>query len=739
VSGDGCASSAFERYHRTVQRWIWNKEFSALRQVQELAAPVLLDTEHDVLIAAPTGQGKSEAAFFPIWSRIVDSPTGSVRVLYIAPLKALINDQYRRQITFCEDAGIPVTPWHGDVAHAAKRKLVKEPSGILLITPESLEALFVRQGSAAASIFRRLDRVVVDELHAFFGSERGRQLQSLLARIELAVGRRVARVGLSATLGDDKLAAAEFLRPGDGNNVELVEAKDGGKELRLGVLAFVAAAPKFAGASEDEDQQSEVDGADFALRDSMYRSLRNGRRHLVFSNRRDLVERYTDMLRRRAEAEGIPNEFFAHHGSLAKELRESVEQRLHEDGRPTIVVCTSTLEMGIDIGDVESVGQIGCPPSVASLRQRLGRSGREDGAPNTLRVYVREPEIDERSTVPDRLRVELFQTLAMVELLVHDKWCEPPAAEAFHFSTLVHQTLSVIAERGGVRADQAWVDLCKNGAFRQVDVRSYMELLRGLAVKQLLMQDDERLLLLTEKGENLVNHYDFYAVFQTGEEYRLVCRGKALGHLPVTQPLSIGLFLIFAGRRWEITGVDDAKKVVDLVPAKGGRPPKFEGAGGALVHDRVRQKMRDIYAAAYVPPYLDRTSKRLLDEGRRTFAELGLAATSIIEEGSRSRWFPWAGDRVVNTWVLALAGRKLRTSTDGVSIEVDRVSPAQLGTVLREVEGDFPTAVGLADSVQNLTVEKYDSVVPRELLVREFAKRMLDVEGARRVAADARW
>ena len=230
-------SVAFDRLDPRIKRWIWESGWTELREAQERAIPLILDARWDVIIAASTAAGKTEAAFFPILTRLVGLETAGI-VIYISPLKALINDQSQRLATLTGRLDIPLTPWHGDVGQSQKTLFLKKPEGCLLITPESLEAILMRHGQGLGGLLAGLQYVVVDELHSFMGSERGKQLQSLLHRVEKTVGRFVCRVGLSATLGDMK-GAADFLRPGKGGNVALVVAKEGGQELRVLVKGVV--------------------------------------------------------------------------------------------------------------------------------------------------------------------------------------------------------------------------------------------------------------------------------------------------------------------------------------------------------------------------------------------------------------------------------------------------------------------------------------------------------------------
>lgn len=223
-SSDAAPSSAFDAYDERIRRWIWQRRWTALRDIQERAATPVLAGDRDVIIASATASGKTEAAMFPALSRILTRHRPGLRLLSVSPLKALINDQYRRLEELCEPLEVSVHRWHGDVAANRKRRVLDGDGGLLLITPESLEAMFVINGPKIARLFAGLDYVVIDELHAFIGTERGRQLQSLLHRVELAVRRRIPRLALSATLGDMGMAA-EFLRPGGGTDVEIVTSE----------------------------------------------------------------------------------------------------------------------------------------------------------------------------------------------------------------------------------------------------------------------------------------------------------------------------------------------------------------------------------------------------------------------------------------------------------------------------------------------------------------------------------
>jgi len=292
-------SRAFEHFHPKVQRWIWEQNWTELRDAQEASADVILEGNRDVIIASATASGKTEAAFLPIASRLASETTAKGLVLYISPLKALINDQFLRLEPFFKLLELPAHPLHGDVAASKKNDFVKSPQGILLITPESLEGIFVRRGTYIHSIFANLRYSVVDEVHAFVGSERGKQVQSLLARLETAIRRTVPRIGLSATLGDMGLAA-EFLRPGAGERVCTVVSETTGQEIKLVVQGYEET-DKPSSVRPKDEEQTEVDNAEIAIADDIFKQLR-GSSNLVFANSRANVELYADMLRQQCHS-----------------------------------------------------------------------------------------------------------------------------------------------------------------------------------------------------------------------------------------------------------------------------------------------------------------------------------------------------------------------------------------------------------------------------------------------------
>ena len=741
ASASDLQSQAFDLLAEPIRRWIWQKKWTALRDIQERAIPYLINGDDDLIIAAATAGGKTEAAFLPLISKALMTGSGEgFDLVYVGPLRALINDQFQRLEDLCETLEMPVHPWHGDISQAMKARARKNPRGVLLITPESLEAMFVLRSAEMPRLFADTQAIVIDELHALLDSERGVHLRSLLTRLELAVGRRIRRVGLSATLGDMALANA-YLRPEAPEKVGQLVSSDE-QELRVQLRAYMAGRRTEHPDTED-DQADDADGqglaAARAVGEHIFDKLR-GNNNLVFAGSRGHVELYADLLRRMCEERRLPNEFFPHHASLAREHRGFVEKRLKDGGLPVTAICTSTLELGIDIGDVACVGQVGAPWSVAALKQRLGRSGRRAGQPSVLRMYTIEPETDADSHPVDAFHLGLVRSIAMIELLV-EGWCEPPRAEALHLSTLTHQILSVIAERGGASAKRLYATLCDRGPFRSVEQALFGRLLRQLGDTDVALIEQARdgTLLLGREGERAVEHYSFYAVFQTPQEFRVVHDGKTLGTIPVDMPLSPDMTIIFVGRRWRVLEVHDKERVIEVAPDYAGKPPRFGGDAGE-VHEAVIRRMRDVLLADVVPSYLDTTAAEILRSARAAYRRSGLDDVPIQPLGEdRYLLVPWTGTVGTNSLALVLTCVGYSVGTyDGV-LEVSSTG-SRSRSLISELEEIATDKVNLPDLIRGhagaLINEKFHHYLGDDLLLSDTLSRRLDLNAVPEIAQD---
>ncbi|MEQ9886723.1 MULTISPECIES: DEAD/DEAH box helicase [Pectobacterium] len=722
-------SSAYDSLDPRVRKWVYKQGWSALRPLQESAIPVVLARDQDVLISAGTAAGKTEAFFLPACSAIADITSG-FGIIYISPLKALINDQHRRLESLGEALDMPVTPWHGDVPQSKKKKIRTGPAGILLITPESLESLLINSSGWIKQAFSPVAYIVIDEFHAFIGTERGMQLLSLLNRIDHVLGRHanpVPRVALSATLGElDKVP--ELLRPDQRLPCEIVTDSNSTATLQVQVKGYLIQVTE-----KGEEPQSSAEKHVCA---DIFRLCR-GDSHLVFANSRKRTESIAATLSDMCEENVVPNEFFPHHGSLSRELRETLEARLQQGNLPTTAVCTMTLELGIDIGKVQSVIQVTPPHSVSSLRQRMGRSGRRD-SPSVLRMLISEQELTATSDMVDRLRLQLVQSMAMIRLMITNRWFEPADACQMHYSTLLHQILAITAQWGGVRADQLWSQLCQTGPFRNIDLTDFKTLLRHMGGYGLLTQLASGEMVIGAEGEKLTNHYTFYAVFNTPEEFRIVTGSRTLGTVPVDSPLLPDQHIIFGGRRWKVTEIEVEKKVIYVEATKGGQPPQFSG-GGMSVHDVVRQEMLTIYRendyriaiGSKSVDYADATARSLFAEGCDSFKRFNLQNSHFISDGQRSYVLPWMGDKVVNTITALLMRSSFKASSFAGVIEIDDASVPTVQHALKEMLlSGLPSESELAADVPEKYLDKYDDYLPESLLAKGYGAKAYDIEGA---------
>lgn len=712
--------AALDRLAEPMRQWVRAAGWPELHGVQKRAVGPVLAGDRDVLISAGTASGKTEAAFLPALSRVlfdgVEERPG-VRVLYLCPLKALINDQEPRLRSLAGAAGLRVCAWHGDQSREDKAAFLDHPSGLLLITPESLEHILLRHGHWCYGAFAHLACVVVDEFHSFVGNERGVQLLSQLCRLETMLHRRVPRLALSATMGDPAAMAGE-LRPHRGDYPCALVRDDGASDTYLQLHAYWRYPPFIRKTSDGEKELVRL----------MYGFLLNGH-NLVFTNSRGRTEKLANALSALCAQDGIPNQFFPHHGSLARNLRANLERRLQRSDVPTTAVCTMTLELGIDIGDMDSVSQLDAPSSVASLSQRLGRAGRR-GDRRVFRLFLLENFLLRNAPAADRLHLGLFQSLAVLELLA-SHWCEPVESPRLHCSTLVQQILSLLAQYGGLRPSHLWKTLCESGPFT-LGAGDFSRLLAGMSTAGLISRDaDTKEARLEPRGQSLVDAADFGVAFSTPVNFVLECGGEVVGNLPLAEPLEKDARILFAGRPWTVVSIDEGRRRVQLRPDNEGTPPTFSGVGQP-VHDRVRATMREIYANGREPRFANVLARKMFREGKLAFMDLGLHRSPLVYNGGvHHHLVPWRGDRFCRTLArfVTLAGFQADVTGGIVDIRCDNTARL-LGALERFVVRGKPTPGDLVRGMPEELQEKYSFCVPADLLFRDNAARFYDPDAA---------
>lgn len=731
--------NVFTRYAPFIQDYIYQSGWQALRSVQNAAAEAIFNTDDNVLLTASTASGKTEAAFFPILTLLDEDPPHSVGVLYIAPLKALINDQFGRLSELCEEAGIQVTRWHGDVSHAQKRRLLRKPSGILQITPESLESLMINKHMEIPSLFGDLRFIVIDEVHSLLRGDRGMQTFCLIERMCRLADCRPRRIGLSATIGNPE-EAGRFLGAGSGRRT-LIPRIEGGREVwRLSMEHFFNSGPQ-----ADEGRQL-IDAAPVLEEASdtapkaadpgigyIFEHTR-GRKCLIFTNSREECEALCQSLRQYCEANHEPDRFLIHHGNLSASYRESAEEEMKDDDSLLSVCATATLELGIDIGRLERAFQVDAPFTVSGFLQRMGRTGRR-GDPCEMWFVMREDHPEPRAMLPQLIPWYLIQGIALVQLYIEERFVEPPRTQRLPYSLLYHQTMSTLASCGEMTPAELATRVLTLSSFHLITQDDYRILLRHLIKIGHIDQTENGGLIVGLEGERIVNNYKFYAVFQENVEYAVRAGAEELG--TIVKPPPIGDKIAIAGRVWVVEEVDHRRREVCCTLVKGNIPAYFGDVAGDI-HTRILERMYGVLKEQNSYPYLMRHAVCRLQEARESFAKSGMRDHPLVHLGG-NMWalFPWLGsyaflalERMLKIRCKQRLGLKGLDSLRPYYLQFTmKVSASDFYRIMaEEAEQDFdPLELVYPNEVPNF--EKYDEYIPAELVRKGFALGVLDVEG----------
>ena len=738
--------NVFERYAPFIQDYIYRSGWQTLRSVQNAAGDAIFGTDAHVLLCASTASGKTEAAFFPILTILDEDPSQTVGVLYIAPLKALINDQFGRLNELCEEEGIPVNRWHGDVAQSKKRKLLRHPSGILQITPESLESLMINKHMEIPSLFSDLRFIVIDEIHSLLRADRGLQTFCLIERLCALAGCNPRRIGLSATIGDPKAAGA-FLAAGSGRKC-VIPKFDGGKEIwRLSMEHFYNTAPQ---ADEGKEHSSLPEGIALPPAETptdtapaaadpgigyIFEHTR-GKKCLVFTNSREECEAVCQNLRQYCEANHEPDRFLIHHGNLSASYRESAEEEMKDDDSLLSVCATATLELGIDIGRLERAFQIDAPFTVSGFLQRMGRTGRR-GDPSEMWFVMREDHAEARAMLPDLIPWFLIQGIALVQLYIEDRFVEPPRTQRLPYSLLYHQTMSTLASCGEMTPGELASRVLSLSCFHRITQDDYRLLLRHLLEIDHINRTESGGLIVGITGERIVNNYKFYAVFQENIEYTVHAGSEQLG--TIVKPPPVGDKIAIAGRVWVVEEVDHKRRDVYCSLVKGNIPAYFGDVAGDI-HTRILERMYGVLGEEGTYPYLMRHAVCRLDDARNTFRKSRMADRPLIHLGGKM-WalFPWLGsyaflalERFLKIRCGKILGLKGLNSSRPYWMQFTmQVSETEFYEIVCEEAAKEMDPLELVYPKEVPVFEKYDEYVPEELVRKGFACGVLDVEGMR--------
>ena len=740
------ADRIFSRFPDFIKEYIYSHGWSELRDIQLDAARVIFETRSNLLLSSSTASGKTEAAFFPIISEIVSTPSAldSVSVLYIAPLKSLINDQFSRLDELLDMTGITLTHWHGDVGASHKSKLLKNPSGILQITPESLESMLINRANDLPRIFGGLRYVVIDEIHALIGSDRGDQVICLLSRLSKMIGHSPRRVGLSATIGDLELAAA-WLGAGSGRDTEAPIPPKQALKWRLGLEHFYIQNPNEiqtpAPALSTAEQR---DRGGYAALDPGYEYLYDcliGKKAIVFSNSREETEYVTATMRQIAKKRADKDIFHIHHGNLSAAIREGAEETMKDDSVTAAVTCaTVTLELGIDIGKLDRVAQVGSPTTVSAFLQRLGRSGRRGTPPEMFMLYREETPLP-NAPLPQIIPWELLRGIAIIDLYSAERFIEPPRIKKMPLSLAFHQTLSIIASQGELAPKELADRVLSLSPLAPLGRDIYRALLVSMINDEYLELTEEKALIIGLKGERIINSFKFYAVFKDSEDYTVRCKSEEIG--TITTPPPVGDRFALAGRVWEVNEIDIPRRLIFVSAVDGKMEVSWPGEGGEI-HTKLLLAMRDVLLGDKEYPFLGENARARLDNARRVAKNARIGEHNLVFLGGQSYcYFPWLGTLPFRTMRRFLqhhaselgisdiqsegccyitfkakreAGDRLLTSVESI-IERDGLDP-------RSLVGDGECPV----------FAKYDEYIPAELLREAYAAdRLSTVEILERI------
>ncbi|PIF45852.1 ATP-dependent Lhr-like helicase [Chryseobacterium sp. 52] len=698
--------TAFNLLSEPIRKYIRDQKWESLRPIQEAAIQRIISTDNNYVLISRTASGKTEAAFLPILSKVNFKEQG-VKVLYISPLIALINDQFMRVEKLCEYLDVPVTKWHGEASKGAKDRLIKNPEGIVLITPESLEAMFVNKPYNIHHLFSTLEYVVIDEIHAFLGSDRGIHLQSLLQRLQKINTDKFRTVALSATVSDENKYSElkEFL--GDPEHTKVI--KDTTPKPINAVFKY------FEGTGEELPLE--------LLKDLYIRT--RDRKILVFPNARGRVEEVAVRLKKLSEKVGGHPNYFSHHSSVDKEVREYVEffakKSTHEN---FCISCTSTLELGIDIGNVDEVAQIDATHSIASLIQRVGRSGRREGKASNLFLYATD-------------QWSLLQSLACW-LLFKEQYIEPVSVHHKPYDVLVHQLLSMVKGASGITLAKLLEELAANAAFKNITAEEITDIINHLAEIDFLEKLGHEYIIGIE-GEKVVNTKDFYTLFHTPVFFRVSSQGVKIGELPLSSQIRTDENIYLSARIWKIKDIDYESKKIEVIPAKDGNKPRFFG-DAADTASKIREKMLEILISDEEYDFLDEMGQQAIRQMRKDFSIYDLKSYQterpLFSGNNKLVFYSFTGSKVNRTlsFIMNRMGIKNELYERESEFEIDLLKKSEFMSILKDVNlnhVNFDVALTelIEDSPEVLSFSKWGVYLPIHYQAQILKSRSFDFEG----------
>lgn len=701
MAGEESASSFFRLHPNMQHAIVHDLGWRSLRPVQELASDAILDGCNAVVLA-PTAGGKTEASIFPVLSQILSEQLRPVAALYICPIRALLNNQEERLQRYARMVGLDAFKWHGDVGTAARSRFARDPAHVLMITPESLEVMLIGQRREARELLKGLRSVIIDEVHAFAADDRGAHLASLLERLVQLTGADIQRIGLSATVGNPHVIG-QWLQGSSRRGFRLVDPPKPPTRRHLHV-----------------DFRDGVGAASAAIS-----QLARGKKSLVFVESRSRAEQIAQSMT------GTSVDVFIHHSAVSRADRALAEAQFAR-GENTAIVCTSTMELGIDVGDLDQVVQVDAPSSVASFLQRIGRTGRRAETQQNCTFVCLTPE-------------SLLQSVAILRL-VNQGWVEDvrPAEHAMH--VLAHQIMALSLQEGGISRHQLlpWVQAAY--PFKSIREERLQELV-GTMLEREILHEADGLLSLGQRGERLYgrrNFFELYAVFTAPPILRVTHGREEVG---TVQSLFVAMHdrekgpLCFrlAGRAWEVENVDWSKGVLEVHPASQGRVPSWIGMPSLLSHKLCRAMLDVLLHPGPESEWLSGEAAAQLAQLRGGYEGLLSEGSAPVEEdGDGVRWHTLAGgavNRLLAAGLESVTGR--RWTAGNLSIQCKDIGLADATAAARSLPSlDWESVASTAaHAMARGMVSKFQPCLPEDAEDRLLAERLLDIAGALRFLA----
>lgn len=693
--------SVFSRFSPRLQQAIVARlGWTSLRPVQEEAGEAILAGDNAVILA-PTAGGKTEAAIFPTLSRLIDDPSDGAGALYVAPIKALLNNQADRLGLYTEMVGLHRFVWHGDTSATDRRRFLREPADLLMTTPESLEVMLISPRVDTAALFRGLRMVIIDEIHALAGTDRGAHLISVIERLASRSRHDVQRAGLSATVGNPE-AILTWLQGTSGRPGRVIDPPKPASRRQI----LIVHRPDPARLAREASRCA------------------RGLKSLFFCQTRAMTEVVAEQMRRAGTT------VFVHHSAVSREEREIAEERFHR-GSDACIVCTSTLELGIDVGDLDRVLQAEAPDTVSSFLQRMGRTGRRPGQASNLTFFCETTD-------------GVLQATALVEL-ARSGWVEDVAVPDRCWPVLVHQILALALASDGIPVEEAWSHLRRVPDFRGIHREEFDRLIAWMLHDRSLLLLSGRLVLgpKAERKFGRRNFMELYAVFSSPQTYLVqTLAGQPLGSLnqEFVDRLVDGVScFLLAGRPWAVLRVqhEDRRIVVETAPR--GREPTWGGFLPQFLSFPVCQKIRDLLRSEEVYPYLSPEAAEIVGTRRLEMREILSPQGRGWDLRDREiRWWTFAGGRINTTlryalesiesgWRIVPDNYGLRVSGDGLparwSEALDRL--AEPGLWQDENLWD-----GIMSSLPGYRLSKFQPLMPPWIEREIVAETLLDRAGA---------